>query len=385
MGMFSDKSFLHPLITIHVRSIMAGKSAVELNQLVGTHLLSLLEGIDAINFIEAVNDSKQFWCIAKSLDQHFMKLISKFQGQQRILLPGAFFESYTGELEIDEDNLVAISKGYSWVREPRERLYIHPSFSVQGFAKLCHVYKSSLFKCYSRLIPFNTTWYGADFGLLNYESYGHTIGSKRILNDHELNIFKSKRLRKENATHSLDAICLILVGTYFSTNEAQSLRSALRFGRSINEFRHNLMTRYSSSLWLEAIDFAKMAIVGECVLNSLCQSPFTDITQQEVNVIYYGGDTIDFKRTMETTVKALNRILLLATLGEVTVEKICGTPSFDVLLPCNVQLNFSWVSSGNSKNPLSHILHTSDMDICQVAFVGKIALLWLNLGDNACR
>ena len=96
LGVFSDRSFLHPLISVHVRSIMAQNSAVELNQVVGSHLLSLLEGIDAINFIEAVNDSKQFWCIAKSLDQHFIKLISTFQGQNRILLPRAFFESYMG-------------------------------------------------------------------------------------------------------------------------------------------------------------------------------------------------------------------------------------------------------------------------------------------------
>ena len=182
-----------------------------------------------------------------------------------------------------------------------------------------------------------------------------------------------------------NAICVILVGTHFNSKEARSLHSALRFVRSMNEFRQNLMIRFSSSLWLEVIDFSKMAIVGECVLNSLCESPFTDIRQQEVNIIYYGGNTIHFKRTIETTVKSLNKILSLALLEEVRAERICGTPAYDVFLPCDVQLNFSWVCIENSKNPLSHILHTSDMDICQVAFIGKIALLWLNLGDNASQ
>jgi hypothetical protein len=44
---------------------------IELNQLVGYHLLTFIDGADATNFIEAVNDSKQFWSIAKTLDHHF--------------------------------------------------------------------------------------------------------------------------------------------------------------------------------------------------------------------------------------------------------------------------------------------------------------------------
>ena len=91
---------------------MAQNRTVELNQVIGSHLLSFLEGIDATNFIEAVNDSRQFWCIAKTLDQHFIKLISTFEGRQRILLPRAVFGSYIGPLEIDEENLIAFSR---WV------------------------------------------------------------------------------------------------------------------------------------------------------------------------------------------------------------------------------------------------------------------------------
>ena len=293
--MFSDRALLRPLKPIHVRSIMTQNRTVELNQVVGVHLLSFLEGIDATNFIEAVNDSRQFWCIAKTLDQHFIKLISTFQGQQRILLPRAIFGSYAEQLEIDEENLITFSKWYSCMREPCERLYIHPSFSVQGFAKLCHVYKSSLFKCYSRLIPFNTTWYDADFGLLNYETYGHNSGSERILNDHELNLFKSKTSGKKNAICKPDSIFTISVDTHFNTKAAQSLSLALRFVCSMNEFKQNLMIRFSSSLWLEAIDFSKMAVVGGCVLNALCHSPFADTREQDVNIISYANNTIDFE------------------------------------------------------------------------------------------
>ena len=225
-------------------------------------------------------------------------------------------------------------------------------------------------------MPFNTTWYDADFGLLNYETYGHTSGSERVLNDHELNLFKSKTSSKKNAIYKLDSKFTILVDTHFNTKEAQSLSAALRFVSSINEFKQNLMIRFSSSLWLEAIDFSKMAVVGGCVLNALCHSPFADTREQDVNIISYADNTIDFERTIETTVNTLNKILSLASMKEVTVEKIGGSLSYKVFLPCDVQINFSWAFIGNSTNPLSHILHTFDMDICQVAFIGKIALLW---------
>ena len=172
---------------------MTERTVVELNQDVGCHLLKFLEGIDATNFIEAVNDSPQFWSIAKTSDYHFIEMIKGFCGHQRILLPRALFENFTDECEIDDERLMVVSKRYSDVIEPSERLYIHPCFSTEGFTKLCEVYKTSLFSCYSRLLPFNNVFYNADFGLLDYEWYSHTIGSDRMLNDHEKSLFKGKK------------------------------------------------------------------------------------------------------------------------------------------------------------------------------------------------
>jgi hypothetical protein len=174
---------------------MRKTTMVELNRDIGCHLLTFIDGIDVINFIEAVNDSEQFHSIAKTLDHHFIHLISTFRNHQRILLPRALFECFTNECEIDDERLIVTSNRYSSVIEPSVRLYIHPCFTVKGFLKLCEVYKTSLFKCYSRLLPFNTVWYDADFGLLEYESYAHTIGSERMLNDHEKNLFKGIHLQ----------------------------------------------------------------------------------------------------------------------------------------------------------------------------------------------
>jgi hypothetical protein len=176
---------------------MTENKVVELNKDVGCHLLKFLDGIDATNFIEAVNNSEKFCSIAKTLDHHFIEMIKVFCGHQRILLPRELFEDFTNEYEIDDERLIVVSKRYSDVMEPSERLYIHPCFSIEGFAKLCEVYKTSLFKCYSRLLPLNTVCYNADFGLLNYEWYGHTIGSERMLNDYETKLFKGNSYREK--------------------------------------------------------------------------------------------------------------------------------------------------------------------------------------------
>jgi hypothetical protein len=173
---------------------MTENTVVQLNQDIGCYLLRFIDGIDAVNFIEAVNDTQEFLAIAKTLDYQFTETIKMFCGHPRILLPRMLFEDFTNEYEIDNEQLIVVSKRSSDVIEPSQRLYIHPCFSTEGFTKLCVVYKTPLFGCYSRLLPLNTVCYdcNADFGLLNYEWYGHTIGSQRMLNEHEKSLFKGK-------------------------------------------------------------------------------------------------------------------------------------------------------------------------------------------------
>ena len=192
---FSDILFVQTLISIKYWLIMAKNIVVDLNAVVGYHILKFLDGIDASNFIEAVECSEQFGSIAKTSDYHFIRLISLFCNYPRILLPRALFECFTGESDIDDERLIVVSIRYSSFIQPSERLFIHPCFSLDGFSKLCKVYKSPFFECHCRLLPLNTVWYHADFGLLDYEWYGRTVGLERILNDHEKELFKGKILR----------------------------------------------------------------------------------------------------------------------------------------------------------------------------------------------
>ncbi|CAM4962682.1 unnamed protein product [Rotaria socialis] len=331
---------------------MTKNKVVELNQDVGCYLLRFIDGIDAINFIEAVNDSRQFRSIAKTSDYHFIQMIKVFCGHSRILLPCAPFEDFTNEYEIDDEQLILLSKRYSDTIEPSIRLYIHPCFSTEGFTKLCEVYQTSLFSCYSHLLPLNTVCYNynADFGLLDYEWYGHTIGAERMLNDHEKHLFK--------------------ISTYFNRKIDQNDSPNMTFVHTIKEFKHNLADRFLSDTWLRAIDFSKWAIVGGCVLNALCRSPFSDTKQQDVNLVYYANDTLDFKKSIDVTVNNLHKLVSQDFCNEIKVERVPGTPDYNVFLPCNVRLKFTWAPIGNSKNPLSYILHSFDMDICQIAFTG---------------
>lgn len=191
---FSDVSLIQTVTLIKYRLIMLGNTAVRLNQVIGRHVLKFLDGVDAANFIEAVDRSEEFGPIAETSDHHFVRLINFFSDCEKILLPRVLFYDFMGDNEIDEQQLIVVPARYSSTIQPFERLYIHPYFGLECFSKLCEAYQTSLFKCYCRLLPFNTTCYHADFGLLDYEWYGHTVGMKRLLNDHEKTLFKGQTL-----------------------------------------------------------------------------------------------------------------------------------------------------------------------------------------------
>jgi hypothetical protein len=169
---------------------------------IGYHLLNFLDGIDVCNFIEVVNDSNQFSSIATATDCNFRNLIQKiFCYGQKTLLPKETFENYLDDCEVVDDRLIWIENRNSSFIQPRQRLFVYRCFSIEGFGKLCRVYRTPLFECYSRLLSFNTDLYCADFGLVDYALYMSTIVLERELNDHERKLFKSKTFKIENEKH----------------------------------------------------------------------------------------------------------------------------------------------------------------------------------------
>ena len=156
----------------------------------------------------------------------------------------------------------------------------------------------------------------------------------------------------------------------------------MKFVHTIEEFKQNLETRFASDVWLEAIDFSKWAIIGESVLNALCHTSFLDTKQQEVDLVHYTHDIFEFKKSIDDIVNRLNIIASKGSKTKIRVEKKLGTPTYNVLLPCHIRLNFIWTPLGKSKSPLSHILHNFDMDVCQVAFTGILLHLLICFFNN---
>ncbi|CAF1686492.1 unnamed protein product, partial [Rotaria magnacalcarata] len=113
-------------------------------------------------------------------------------GPERISLPAETYENYLQDCEILDDKLVPFENHNPSLIQPVQRLFVHQCFSIEGFGALCKAYRTPLFQCYSRILPFNTDLYCADFGLIDYQLYNETINSERDLNVYEKNFFKSK-------------------------------------------------------------------------------------------------------------------------------------------------------------------------------------------------
>ncbi|CAF3628440.1 unnamed protein product [Rotaria socialis] len=322
----------------------------ELNPDIGLHLVNFLNGIDASNFLEVVNNCSQFLSIATASDRLFIEIMKKFDGRTRILLPAEIYGNYLQDCEILDDKLVPFENHNPSVIQPVQRLFVHPCFSVEGFGVLCKAYRTPLFQYYSRILPFNTDLYCADFGLIDYQLYNETISSERDLNVYEKKFFKTS--------------------TYFTKENNDFGPISNAFVNNIDDFRYNLATRFFSLQWLETIDFSKFAIVGSCVLNSLCRSPFGDTKKQDINLIYPARSCLDFEMAVLNVITKLKKMQPMHLKHEIIVEKISGSLHYYISLPCGVKLNFYYTSAEKSKNPLSHVLHNFDMDICQVAFIG---------------
>ncbi len=164
--------------------------------------------------------------------------------------------------------------------------------------------------------------------------------------------------------------------------EDRSRHKNMTFVRTVDEFKMNLEVRFSSVLWLEAIDFSKFVIAGGCVLNALCKLPFPDTKGQDVNLIYYTDNLSDFEITVQNTIDDLKKIISSNPTNAIKIEKVPGSSCYNVFLPCNVRLNFSTISVGNSKQTISHILHNFDIDISQVAFTGIFFFFRISFGSH---
>lgn len=144
----------------------------------------------------------------------------------------------------------------------------------------------------------------------------------------------------------------------------------MTFVNTLQGFRQNLASRFSSAEWLGAIDFSKFMIAGGSVIGSLCNLSFPDTSEQDINLFHVSSCAIDFFTDVDSTIARLKSACSVHLKDLIKVEKFRFLSRCDVTLPSGIKLCFVSAHIESSSDLMSHILHNLDIDICQIAFTG---------------
>ena len=82
-------------------------------------------------------------------------------------------------------------------------------------------------------------------------------------------------------------------------------------------------------------------MVGGCVLNVLCRLPFLDTKQQDINLVYYKNDILDFEKSIDFVVNNVKKLISQDIRNQIIIERISGTPDYNVFLLHHVRLKFT--------------------------------------------
>lgn len=157
----------------------------------------------------------------------------------------------------------------------------------------------------------------------------------------------------------------------FRSLQHTNLNEQLSFVESPAEFMKNFDNRFKSSLWIEAIDFKNFHISGGCLVNSLCKQPFSDTNTEKIDINFNGNSFNEFDNAVTNLFAHLKFILSkkIDQTQATLVKKNNG--SYDAILPFDVQLQFNFKNVPDETDPVSYVLHSSDLDISQIAFTGS--------------
>jgi hypothetical protein len=144
----------------------------------------------------------------------------------------------------------------------------------------------------------------------------------------------------------------------------------LSFVQSIAEFNENFEQRFKCSTWITAIDFEKFHISGGCVVNCLCQMPFASTDLEPVDINFNGDSVAQFDDAVaEIFAKLISISSNNGYICPTLAKKSNGT--YSVLLPSQVTLRFIHKDVSANGDPVNYVLHSSDLDISQVALTGE--------------
>ena len=140
----------------------------------------------------------------------------------------------------------------------------------------------------------------------------------------------------------------------------------------MGEFMINFENRFKLSTWIEAIDFTQFHISGGCVVNCLCKQPFPDTATEPVDVNFNGDSLDQFDDAVAQVFANLTSITLKnGRLPPTLTKKNNGVCR--VTLSPDVALHFNFKYITEDADPISYVLHSSDLDVSQAAFTGQMS------------
>lgn len=156
----------------------------------------------------------------------------------------------------------------------------------------------------------------------------------------------------------------------FQSANHEALNKDLLFVESMDEFLANFESRFHTSLWIPAINFNDFHVSGGCILNSLCKTPFFDTNMQMVDINFHGNTFQEFDMAVYTVFTSLSMMTTTDNGNPSIIIKKKANGSYIVTLPCKIQLQFNFKDVPPMANPVSYTLHSSDIDISQIALTG---------------
>ena len=177
-------------------SVEQTEKTVALPSVVGQLLIGYLDGLDVINFIEAVKGSEHFQTLDINEEWFFYKLFMKLHRKEKTKTVVPYLHLYLDTCSIDEDGYLR-PENYHQGEPPTLRMFIHPTFTNEAFKQLCRACMTSSFQCYTRLLPFNTHSDVGNLMLIDYFKYKDSFGCNRELNFPERSLFKGLILCQE--------------------------------------------------------------------------------------------------------------------------------------------------------------------------------------------
>ncbi|CAF1324997.1 unnamed protein product [Adineta steineri] len=168
----------------------SNEEIVPLCQDIGYTLIKYLNGLNVINFIEAINDSDQFYAIEIISEKAFYKKFTKLMKKEKVKVDVPYVYCYLDTWSIDDEGYVRPTEQFYQSGAPILRLFVHSTFTDDAFEHICSTYKTSSFQCYTRLIPLNIHTYVGNSTLVDFFSYKNSNGYNRELNVYKRNLFK---------------------------------------------------------------------------------------------------------------------------------------------------------------------------------------------------